>query len=324
MSKTLLLASILALCVVVLGAYVRLSDAGLACPDWPGCYGLWTVPQSQEAIQKAERNYALPVHTAKAWREMLHRYLAGSLGLLILGLNFLALRFKNSLSYEIRYGVHALLLLVIAQALLGMWTVTLQLKPIIVTAHLLGGMGLLGALVWLSIRKHGVTLSGTYGLRGLSLVSLVLLMIQIGLGGWTSANYAALACMDFPTCQGSWWPVNLHWKEAFTLTHSLHHDGAFNLARLTTVQWAHRLGAYIVLLYMGFWVSRLWRIPSLVRWGAVILGLLVLQISIGIGNLLLHLPLVLALAHNFIAALLLVAVVSVNALLTPQIRQRGS
>jgi len=197
--------------VIVLGAYVRLSDAGLGCPDWPGCYGKLIVPEgSSSQIEEINLVYPeRPFEKDKAWKEMLHRYLASILGFLILILTFLSWSKKQFSNIRLFSGI--LLALVIFQGILGMLTVTLLLKPIIVMLHLLGGLTILSLFYWKLLREqsmHGVFVSeGNKKLRALVVMALVVLFCQISLGGWTSSNYAALACPDFPTCQGKWWPT---------------------------------------------------------------------------------------------------------------------
>lgn len=316
-----LIAAIVALCVVVLGAYVRLSDAGLGCPDWPGCYGSLTVPQSESALNHALSAFPdMPLQAHKAWKEMLHRYLAGTLGLLILGLFVLGWRARRAIHVS-PWLPTLLLLLVIFQALLGMWTVTLLLKPVVVTAHLLGGMTTLGLLTWIAHRHWGVTSrrflpSGS--LRLFTRGALVVVGLQIFLGGWTSSNYAALACTDFPTCHGAWFP-DMDFANAFHLIRELGQgaDGnALQLSALVAIQWIHRLGALITLLYLSLLNLCLIRQPKLKSTSWFILVLLLIQISLGIANLLLQLPLVLAVAHNLGAALLLISIVLLNSKIT--------
>ncbi|WP_029147107.1 heme A synthase [Methylophilus sp. 5] len=310
------LAAIVAFCVVVLGSYVRLSDAGLGCPDWPGCYGALTVPQSESAIQSAQQAYPdKPVVHAKAWKEMAHRYLAGSLGLLVVALAVLAYRQRQVIKtpWQLSAG---LVVLIVMQALLGMWTVTLLLKPVIVTLHLLGGMTTLALLCWVAFRhssQQQVALPASQQ-RWLQL-ALVVWILQVLLGGWTSSNYAALACTDFPTCHGVWWP-DMDVGEAFYLTRALGESrdgGQLHLSALTAIQWVHRLGALVVLGWMMVSVRLLLQRAAtrVLAWGllAVVLG----QVTIGIGNLLLQLPLVLAVLHNAGAALLGVWLVAINA-----------
>ncbi len=319
-------ATVLALCVVVLGAYVRLTDAGLGCPDWPGCYGTLTVPESEAAIFKAHTAYPdSTVEVGKAWREMLHRYLAGTLGLLVLVLFVMAWRNKHN-SYmrenlSTRLTTTFLLILISFQAMLGMWTVTMLLKPAIVSAHLLGGMATLGTLVWLSYRHLNQTPPVTVPiyLKRFIRLSLVVLFAQIFLGGWTSTNYAALACTDFPTCHGAWWP-EMDFKDAFHLTRELGENatgGLLSLASLTAIQWTHRLGALVTFLYIGALSLMLIKKSGLKHLGYLLLLALFVQITLGVANLVLHLPLVLAVLHNLFAALLLVIIVTVNAKITP-------
>lgn len=315
-----LFGALLALCVVVLGAYVRLSDAGLGCPDWPGCYGTLTVPQSEEAIQKAQEIFPhSPVETGKAWKEMAHRYLAGTLGLVVLAIFICGWRCKRTIRVSPVLPT-ILLLIILFQAALGMWTVTMLLKPAIVSAHLIGGMTTFGLLVWIAHRHWG-EFSETYSsstLRAAIRFAVLVVFAQIFLGGWTSTNYAALACTDFPTCHGAWIP-NMDFKEAFHWMRNLGENsqgGQLTLASLTAIQWTHRVGALVTLLYIGAVALRLTRNVRLKRYGWLLIFILLSQISIGIANLVLHLPLVLAVAHNLGAALLMVVVVSLNSRIT--------
>lgn len=310
------LAAMVAFCVVVLGSYVRLSDAGLGCPDWPGCYGALTVPQSESAIQSAQQAYPdKPVEHAKAWKEMAHRYLAGSLGLLVLALAVLAYRQRQTIKtpWQLSAG---LVVLIVMQALLGMWTVTLLLKPVVVTLHLLGGMTTLALLSWIAFR-HGSQqqIALPAGQQRWLQLALVVWMAQVLLGGWTSSNYAALACTDFPTCHGLWWP-DMDIGEAFHLTRALGESrdgGQLHLNALTAIQWVHRLGALVVLGWMLVSVRILLQRPVSKRlaWGLLVIVLC--QVAIGVGNLLLQLPLVLAVLHNAGAALLGVWLVAIHA-----------
>ncbi len=311
----------LALCVVGLGAYVRLSDAGLGCPDWPGCFGTMTVPESEAAIQLAQAAYPDSAFDhGKAWKEMLHRYLAGTLGLMILLLCVLGWRARN----EIRTSAWTptiLLVLVGFQAALGMWTVTMLLKPAIVTAHLLGGMATLAMLSWIMHRHWGVASERfvqSTSLRFWIRASLLVLFVQILLGGWTSTNYAALACTDFPTCHGHWLP-DMDYHNAFHWLRDLGEsvDGTpLTLPALTAIQWTHRIGALVVLFFVGGLALRLLWLEYLRNMGQLLLLLLVVQIAVGIANLLMHLPLVLAVAHNVGAALLVMSLIVLNSKIT--------
>lgn len=312
-----LAATLLALCVVSLGAYVRLTDAGLGCPDWPGCYGTLTVPQSEAAILQAQTTYPdSAVEVGKAWREMAHRYLAGTLGLLVLAIFVLGWKARKEIKSS-PYTSSFLLLLIGFQAMLGMWTVTMLLKPAIVSGHLLGGMSTLAVLSWLAHRHWGYYSDSIVTCQRLRLairLALVLLFMQIFLGGWTSTNYAALACTDFPTCHGAWVP-DMDFKDAFHMVRELglSKDGsALSLASLTAIQWTHRVGALVSLIYLGALGLTTLKYWQLKRWSVLLLGALITQIALGISNLVLHLPLVLAVAHNFTAALLVIIVVVLN------------
>jgi len=309
--------TVLALVVIVLGAYVRLSDAGLGCPDWPGCYGNLIVPEATDQIEQANIAYPdRPLEQAKAWKEMAHRYAASALGLLIL-IMALMVWIQSSLS-NMRVYTTILLGLVIFQGLLGMWTVTLLLKPVIVMLHLLGGLTLLSLLYWMALRqqsRQGVFVSaGNRKFLPLVVTALVILGLQISLGGWTSSNYAALACPDFPTCQGKWWP-NMDFNEGFILWRGLGVDyegGVLHGSARTAIHMAHRIGAVItviIILFIAFWAI-MSGIKQLRLTGIVALILLLFQASLGIANIKLHLPLSIAVAHNGVAALLLLSLVS--------------
>ncbi len=312
-----LAATLLALCVVSLGAYVRLTDAGLGCPDWPGCYGTLTVPQSEAAILQAQTTYPnSSVEVGKAWREMAHRYLAGTLGLFVLSIFVLGWKARNEIKSS-PYTSSFLLLLIGFQAMLGMWTVTMLLKPAIVSGHLLGGMSTLALLSWLAHRHWGYYSDSIVTCQRLRLairLALVLLFMQIFLGGWTSTNYAALACTDFPTCHGAWVP-DMDFSDAFHMVRELglSKDGStLSLASLTAIQWTHRVGALVSFIYLGALGLTTLKYWQLQRWSFLLLVALITQIALGISNLVLHLPLVLAVAHNFTAALLVIIVVVLN------------
>ncbi len=317
-----LLATVLALGVVTLGAYVRLSDAGLGCPDWPGCYGTLTVPESQSAIAHAQEVFPHSmVVLDKAWKEMIHRYFAGALGLLVLvifALNWLARKEVKSSPWVATFA----LVLIAFQAMLGMWTVTMLLKPAIVTSHLLGGMSTLAILTWLEHRHWGYCLSNVVLSNKLKLairLALLVLFMQIFLGGWTSTNYAALACTDFPTCHGAWFP-NMDFKDAFHVFRELGQSAngsLLSLASVTAIQWMHRLGALVTFIYLALLALNVFKVSQLKRIGLLLFLVLCIQILLGVSNLLLHLPLLLAVAHNFTAGLLVVILVTLNSKITP-------
>lgn len=312
-----LVVAALALCaiVVVFGAYVRLSDAGLGCPDWPGCYGHLGVPSTAEHVERAEQAFPeRPVEAPKAWKEMIHRYLASTLGLLILVMA--ALSFRRDIPHK--RLPRALLALVIFQGVLGMWTVTWLLKPLVVTAHLLGGMTTLALLfwLWLDLRQGAAApVRAGSGPRALALAGLAAVALQIALGGWTSSNYAALACPDLPTCQGQWWP-EMDAREGFTLWRGLgtsYEGGVLNNPARMAIHVAHRLGAIAVTAILLVLIAALWRRGALWRGHAAALaGALSLQVAIGLGLIVFQLPLALADAHNAGAALLLLAMLAVN------------
>jgi len=323
-------ATLLAFFVVGLGAYVRLNDAGLGCPDWPGCYGhLVGVPNQPHEHAAAEQAFPhSPVETGKAWKEMIHRYFAGILGLLILAICVLAWRHRRTLPFS--PALPTLLLGVVTfQAALGMWTVTLLLKPAIVTAHLLGGMATLSLLVVLSLRLRRQNASETapIGLRLLGALALLAVIAQIALGGWVSSNYAALACVDFPMCNGAWRPDGMDFEHAFHLFRELGQtaDGAeLPPASLLAIHWAHRVGALLVTLLVGCLALILLRQRPWRHWGWALALLLGTQVALGISNVLLSLPLNLAVAHNVGAAFLLSALVAFNLRANQSARRRNS
>lgn len=314
-------ATLLALIVVSFGAYTRLTDSGLGCPDWPGCYGTLSVPESIDQIEKAQAVYPdSPVEIEKAWIEMIHRYIAGILGIMILVIAFMSIRLREQINYSLKWPFF-LLGLVIFQAALGMWTVTLLLKPAVVTSHLLGGMTVLGILTFLMHRNYGTHrenfVSDKYE-RKIIRFSLVLLFIQIALGGWTSTNYAALACTDYPTCHGSLIP-EMDFYNAFTIFRELGVTSIgepLSLEALHAIQWVHRVGAIVLLVYLLFVAYILKVNQGFNMWRNVLILVISLQFIIGIANLLLHLPIVLATLHNLGAALLVVILVGINSRIT--------
>ena len=325
-----LIGTLIALCVVVLGAWVRLSDAGLGCPDWPGCYGHLTVGQALEHVEHANQAYPdRPLEAHKALKEMLHRYLAAGLGLLILAIAACAWANRRDPAQPTRLPL-VLVLLVVFQGLLGMWTVTLLLKPLFVVAHLIGGLTTTALLWWLSL-PPGVAdrAAGAAGLRRWVLTALGILALQIALGGWVSSNYAALACPDFPTCQATLWP-QMDFRDAFVLWRGLGIDyegGVLDHPARVAIHYTHRIGAIIAALALGFVAWRAVRATGsqAVRIAGTALGvLLATQLVLGPAMVLTRLPLVLATAHNGVAALLLLATVGLlRALTPPAARDRG-
>jgi cytochrome c oxidase assembly protein subunit 15 len=319
---------VLAFGVVVLGAWVRLSNAGLGCPDWPGCYGHLT---ADDAAQNADAiNQAFPARPFtyhKAIKEMVHRYFAGGLVLVIVTLAGLAIANRRDPQQPLGLPI-ALVGLVFLQALLGMWTVTLLLKPLIVVLHLLGGLTTLALLAWLALgsdaapsqpspAERGRVGAGARALRRIAVAALVVLGLQIALGGWTSSNYAALACPDFPTCQHSYWP-QMDAKDAFVLWRGLGIDyegGVLDHPARVAIHFVHRLGALVTALVLGFLSFAAIRTgpTRTVRIAGMVLGaVLVCQLILGPMMVIRALPLALATAHNAVAALLLLAVVALN------------
>lgn len=313
--RLVLLATLLTLCVVVLGAYVRLSDAGLGCPDWPGCYGQLSPHHAAEHIAQAQVAAPDgPVSMTKAWKEMVHRYLAASLGLLIIVIAAMAWQLRVRLGQS-PWLATALVGVVILQGLFGKWTVTMLLKPAIVTGHLLGGLITLALLTWLAMRQvaWSTTPGVSRGLRIAAVLGFVLLVCQIALGGWVSTNYAALACTDLPTCQEEWLPAT-DFANAFHIVRELGQTAAgdaLSLPALTAIHWTHRLGALVVaayLLALGVLLMR-----AGLRAPGVLLHLLVAaQFGLGLSNVWLGLPLPVAVAHNAGAALLVVLLTVIN------------
>ena len=303
----------LALFVVVLGAFVRLSDAGLGCPDWPGCYGQAAWPTDTAEISQA--NKAFPdrvVEPHKAWKEMVHRYFAGTLGLIVLAL-FIWAFIKRE---DMEYGLPLLLgFVILFQAALGMWTVTLQLKPIIVMGHLIGGMTTLSLLCWLALSRSPSIEPYRYAghvKQWMVAVGLMLIILQIMLGGWTSSNYAALSCVGFPLCNGELWP-DMNFSEAFVMWRGLgvnYEFGVLDAPSRVAIQMTHRMGFVILSLYLIWLSTRLMKNRELMPLGLTVLFLLAVQVALGITNVSFNLPLVVATAHNGVAALLLLSMVT--------------
>lgn len=363
------LAALMTASTIMFGSFVRLSDAGLSCPDWPTCYGRVTWPQTADEANAHVASKIRPLETHKAWREQVHRFLAGALGVEILLLALLAARRRRAGVAQIvtaavlvalsiplymsgRHDIGALvagigvavllfaalrwsnedlsrvavltLAVVIFQALLGMWTVTLLLKPIVVMGHLLGGMLMFSLLVWMAWRATylPITLADAQRLKWWLRLGVLLLAVQISLGGWVSANYAALACgggewsaNNFPRCVSQWWPPH-DFGEGFTLWRGIGVDyegGVLDGAARIAIQMAHRLMAVVAGGYL-LWLSwRLSRQPSMRGW-ATALGLLVVaQVTLGVLNVKLALPLAVAVLHNGGAVALLFVLVSLLA-----------
>ena len=317
---------LLALCVIVFGAYVRLTDAGLGCPDWPGCYGFVTVPQTAEDYLSVEENFPGEiVDEGKAWREMIHRYIASLLGFLILLMflkDFFSFRKDEGSLKDLKLS-GALLALVIFQGMLGMWTVTLKVHPLVVTAHLIGGLTTL-SLLFFYYRSIETDSEKFVSAPNVLFVGLSILILQIILGGWTSTNYAALGCPDLPLCYGEVWPSNMDFEEGFLKWQEVgvnYEGGQLSPSGRTAIHFVHRLGAIVALIALGLIGLRYLKHTSARVRGASILMLIALSAQLAIGILMVWfgIPLFLATAHNAFAALLLLSFI--NLLYTVKIKQ---
>ena len=317
---------LLALCVIVFGAYVRLTDAGLGCPDWPGCYGFVTVPQTAEDYLSVEENFPGEiVDEGKAWREMIHRYIASLLGFLILLMflkDFFSFRKGEGSLKDLKLS-GALLALVIFQGMLGMWTVTLKVHPLVVTAHLIGGLTTL-SLLFFYYRSIETDSEKFVSAPNVLFVGLSILILQIILGGWTSTNYAALGCPDLPLCYGEVWPSNMDFEEGFLKWQEVgvnYEGGQLSPSGRTAIHFVHRLGAIVALIALGLLGLRYLKHTSDRVRGASILMLIALSVQLAIGILMVWfgIPLFLATAHNAFAALLLLSFI--NLLYTVKIKQ---
>lgn len=306
---------LLALLVVGLGAYTRLSDAGLGCPDWPGCYGFLTVPKHEADIALATQSYPdMVFETAKAWKEMIHRYFAGALGILILVLFLLAFLKRHDSNTPVKLSL-ALLLFVIFQAALGMWTVTMNLQPLIVMGHLLGGFSILSLLTLLYLRLTAKPIQGgdsnAKRYFSLSLVALTVLVIQIALGGWLAANYAAPHCNGLPLCSYAQ-PFSLSSVFQLPLEHSNYEYGVLSQQARMSIHLLHRIWALVTCIVLALTMWRIYRQAQSTKIKHSIVSVLVAlfcQISLGLAVVHWHFPLGVALAHNLMAAILLLTMV---------------
>lgn len=296
--------------VVLVGAWTRLVDAGLGCPDWPGCYGALMVPDAERALAHSP---AVPLEAAKAWVEMGHRYLASLLGLLVIALVALGARWRHEAGYPWRVSL-ALLAAILLQGAFGAFTVTLKLWPQVVTLHLLGGLSVMVLFLWLHLRlrrfRPGEQQRGRpRPLTPLWRLVLVLLVAQLALGGWTSSNYAGIACQGFPTCNGEWWP-RLDWSEGFHLTQTVgpnYLHGQLHAEARSAIQVGHRLGGLALGLGLVLLAVRHRRAAGVRPWLALLVGVVGAQLALGIANVLAWLPLWLALLHTAGAVALVVA-----------------
>jgi len=325
--KLVFVSILLALVVVALGAYTRLTHAGLGCPDWPTCYGLIDVPETTEQIAKAE--LAFPkrqVEPEKAWNEMIHRYFAGTLGLLILAIAVLS--FKNRAQGTPLRLPLLILVIVIFQAALGMWTVTMKLMPIVVMGHLLGGFTTLCLLYLLYLRLQSNRINrsdfsvkkyGRYALLG-----IVILVGQIALGGWTSSNYAALSCVELPICQ-SGWQDQMNFENSFDIIppeRDSYEFGHLAHDERVTIHVMHRFGAIVTTVYLAWLIFMIYikAQTSTFKLSAVMVGVaLFSQVMLGVSNIWFSLPISVAVAHNIVAACLMLTLIALTYLLRRKI-----
>lgn len=374
--KLALIASIFAVLVLALGAFTRLADAGLGCPDWPGCYGHVLWPTSAEDVKAANQAYPdMPVEHDKTWPEMVHRYLAQALGFFAIAIFILAVRYRGqeqpvktisallvtnvlltavtavvgvvmepfavasviatilTLAYfGLKRGTSVqpfklpafLLAFIILQGLFGMWTVTLKLWPQVVTSHLLGGFTTFSLLWLLTLRLNNlqwqvpaVNFEQLKAFRRWAVIGLVIVFVQIALGGWTTSNYAAVACPDLPTCQNQWLP-DMDFNEGFNIMQSIgpnYLGGIMDNEARVAIHFIHRVGAIITTAYLLFLIVVLYMriaLPETRTIASVILGVLILQVLLGLGNIIFQFPVSVAVAHNLVGALLLITMVTLN------------
>lgn len=311
----------LAFMVVVMGAYVRLSNAGISCPDWPTCYGHIGVPKSSNQIKKAEAAFpdAAKVEGHKAWKEMIHRYMAGSLGLMIFVITAYSIVKRKLFPKLFKLGVF-LGVLVIFQAALGAWTVTIKLMPIIVTSHLLFGFATLTTLWIMYFRQKRLVVIDEKvegnGYSKLVMAGIIVLVMQIFLGGWTTSNYAQFTCPDFPTCSNKQWLPVSDFKKGFEIhtdTSKNYENGLLKRPARVAIHMSHRIGAlitFVLLLIIGLIAMFKKGYCALRSTGIAMLMVLALQVALGITNVMLLIPVSVAAAHNGIGALLLLMMVT--------------
>ena len=319
-------ATLFAVIVIILGAFTRLADAGLGCPDWPGCYGHILWPMDTEEVAAANAAFPdTPVEHDKTWPEQVHRLLATSLGLFCIALVAVAWRerVKNHDSLIPFKLPLCLLGMVILQGMFGRWTVTLNLWPQVVTAHLMGGFTTLSLLWLLTLRLNNYqwtvspsVMQSLQSIRPVLMTVFVLVVIQIMLGGWTSSNYAALACPDLPTCQTQWWPT-MDFATGFNFAQDIgpnYLGGVMDSAARTAIHFSHRIGAIVVTVSVLYLVWRLLQteLPAAKKWAAALVVVLFLQVSLGLSNIIWSLPLPVAVAHNAVGAILLLTFVGLS------------
>ena len=304
------------LVVISVGAWVRLTDAGLGCPDWPGCYGILSTPDTEQELLRAKELYPdSTIDIGKAWREMFHRYLAGILGILVFLITYLTLKHANHVPkiYPISLSI-----LIIIQSTMGMLTVTQLVKPTIVTTHLILGMTTAGLLLWngLQVQIKNKIQNIDFRLVNLTFICILALVLQIILGGWTSTNYASLACTDFPKCLNQWWPENMNYSEAFkvfNLPNINYENAPLVYEAKLAIHFTHRIGAllltglYAVLFIYLFYIQKNKKIRNI---GFIVLAIFTIQILLGISNVLMSLPISVAVLHTVNASILLLTMIT--------------
>jgi len=314
-------AIIFVLGVIVLGSYTRLTNAGLGCPDWPGCYGHLVLPNSSAALDRAQSAYPqTPIQTIRAWTEMVHRYFAMTLGLIILALFIIAVVRSKSNDHPLLAPI-LLVGLTLFQAALGMWTVTLKLLPVVVMGHLLGGFAILSVLICLHLQlaNHQQSTNDRVAkqFKPWALMGLAIVVAQIALGGWVSSNYAGLACVGFPLCNGTLMP-ELNWHDAFNVLSPVgtnYQGGVLDISARITIQTVHRVGAMITAFYLlALSVTLIKKANSLYLQyiSVLIITLVLIQFTLGVINVTHYLPLAVAVAHTAVGALLLASVVTLT------------
>lgn len=349
--RLVFISMLLAIVVIGLGAFTRLTHAGLGCPDWPTCYGLLDVPVTESQIAAAEQAFPeRPVETQKAWNEMIHRYFAGCLGLLIAVIAFLSFKLRLSNKISKHYPLllpFSILAIVTFQAALGMWTVTLKLMPIIVMLHLLGGFTTLCLLFLLYLRldrrrqqsNKAITIEPTSittetkglaantkslapktkdnGTFKVALIGIAILTSQIALGGWTSANYAAMSCIELPICQGNWLN-DLRFENTFDLIPPVKESyefGHLSHNERLTIHVFHRFGAIVTTVFLLILVLRVFQQyldPKIKKATLILTSLLLTQVALGVSNIWFSLPLYIAVSHNLVAVLLMLSLISLT------------